>query len=93
MPLGEWVAVDLHVPTDGVAAIEVSKVLRELFFKMFLDRNHEEKTPVPIPSHCLAPDGGAARGSGELANHAVLPSITCQLLSYAGVITRAQRPQ
>ena len=35
---------------------------------------------MPIPSHCLAPDGGVGRGSGELANHAVLPSVTGQLL-------------
>ena len=70
----------------------VSKILGELFFKMFLDRNHE-KTPVPIPSHCLAPDGGVGRGRGELANHAVLPSITCQLLPYSGVVTRDRRPQ
>ena len=52
-----------------------------------------KKTPVPIRSHCLAPAGGAGRGSGELANHAVLPSITCQLLPYTGEVTRDERPQ
>ena len=51
------------------------------------------KAPVPIPSACPAPDGGVGRGSeGELANHAVLPSVTCQLLPYAGVVTHGRRP-
>ena len=56
---------------------------------MSLDQNHE-KTPVPIPSHCLAPDGGAGRGSGELAKHAVLPSITGQLLPDTRVVTHGR---
>ena len=43
------------------------KILGELFFKMFLDRNHERKTSVPLSSHSLAPDGVRVGGSGELA--------------------------
>ena len=35
-----------------MAAFKVGKILGELFFKMFFDRNHE-KTPVPIPSQRL----------------------------------------
>ena len=75
----------------GVAAFKVSKILG-VFFKMFVDRNHET-TPVLIPSRCLTPDGGVDRGSAELANRAVLPSATGQLLPYGGVVTRDRRPQ
>ena len=52
-----------------------------------------KKMPVPIPFRCLAPDGGAGRGNGELANHAVLPSATGHLLPYAGVVIHGQTPQ
>ena len=52
-----------------------------------------KNTLVPIPSRCLAPNGGVSRGGGELANHAVLPSITAQLLPDAGVVTHGRRPQ
>ena len=52
-----------------------------------------KKTPVPIPSRCLAADGGAGGGSGELANHVVIPSTTRQLQPYSGVVTRDQRTQ
>ena len=49
--------------------------------------------PVCIPSARIALDGGVGRRSGELANHAVVPSATGRLLPYAGAVLPGQRQQ
>ena len=46
-------------------------MLGGLLFTIFWDRKRE-KCQSPIPSARPAPDGGVGRGSGELANHAVV---------------------
>ena len=54
-------------------------------------RNHEKRrSPLSLVAPPLR---GVVRGSGELANHSVLPSITRQLLPYAGVVSHGRRPQ
>ena len=65
------------------------RILGELFFKdcSWIEVMKEEKNAGPHSFSLPCPWRGAGRGSGELANHAVLPSVTSHLLPYAGVVT------